>query len=377
MTKVGVICDRELLKPMDQRVWKEAISLKNIGYEVEIITPHVETLTKEMEDIKIHCIKKSKIPGVTALKIIHHALKGNYSIFHCHEFNPLLYSIILKIVTANKIIWDCHEDYPSLISTKIDANGRVKENKALKQIINLLINLGIRNTNTIITITPPLVKKYRKYKKTVILPNFPPSKLFNSKLKDSNVSRLYNNKKIVIYQGGIKKGRGMGLILSSLDIVLEKIPNLVFVVLGGEIEKTGWSKGIKEFLTNHKENIISTGWIDYDKMAPYLALADLGIIMNKPTHYNNKIGLPNKLFEYMACGLPIISSNLPEIRKIIMKNQCGMIVDSSDPRIVADSIIQFFSDSSKENKYKENSSKCATKYSWDICEKILNHIYKS
>ena len=138
MTKVGVICDRELLKPMDQRVWKEAISLKNIGYEVEIITPHVETLTKEMEDIKIHCIEKSKIPGVTALKIIHHALKGNYSIFHCHEFNPLLYSIILKIVTANKIIWDCHEDYPSLISTKIDANGRVKENKALKQIINLI-----------------------------------------------------------------------------------------------------------------------------------------------------------------------------------------------------------------------------------------------
>ena len=78
--------------------------------------------------------------------------------------------------------------------------------------------------------------------------------------------------------------------IGCFSIVLEKIPNLVFVVLGGEIEKTGWSKGIEEFLTNHKENIISTGWIDYDKMAPYLALADLGIIMNKPTHYNNKIG---------------------------------------------------------------------------------------
>ena len=43
----------------------------------------------------------------------------------------------------------------------------------------------------------------------------------------------------------------------------------------------------------------------------------------------------------------------------------------------ADSIIQFFSNSNKEKEYKENSSKCATKYSWDICEKILNHIYKS
>ena len=66
MTKVGVIFDRELLKPMDQRVLKEAISLKNIGYEVEIITPHVETLTKEMEDIKIHCIKLLKILRIRA-----------------------------------------------------------------------------------------------------------------------------------------------------------------------------------------------------------------------------------------------------------------------------------------------------------------------
>ena len=377
MASVGIICDRELLKPMDQRVWKEAISLKKMGYNVEIITPHTRSITKLMKGIKIHCIEKRRIPGLTALKIIKQVLKRKYDILHCHEFNPLLYSIILRKATKSKIIWDCHEDYPSLISTKIDENGIVRENKTLKKIVTLLIKIGIKNIDTVITITPPLVRRYRKHIRTIILPNFPPSKSFNPNLKSKDISKLYKDKEVILYQGGIKRGRGMGLILSSLNIVVKKIPNLLFVVLGGEIEKTGWSKGIEKFLNEHEDNIITTGWIDYDKMAPYLTQANLGIIMNKPTHYNNKIGLPNKLFEYIACGLPVLSSDLPEIKKILMKNECGLIVDSEESEILAEHIVQFLKDTKKKNLYKETTKKCASRYSWEKYDKILHYIYKS
>ena len=70
-----------------------------------------------------------------------------------------------------------------------------------------------------------------------------------------------------------------------------------------------------KILVDHNEEIITTGWVDYDKMAPYLAQADLGIIMNRLTHYNNRIGLPNKLFEYLVRGLPVISSNYQKLKK--------------------------------------------------------------
>ena len=81
---------------MDQRVWKQAISIKKMGYDVEIITPHHKTYTRTMQKIKIHCIEKSKLPGITALNLIIKTLKRKYDIIHCHEFNPLLYTIILK-----------------------------------------------------------------------------------------------------------------------------------------------------------------------------------------------------------------------------------------------------------------------------------------
>ena len=112
-------------------------------------------------------------------------------------------------------------------------------------------------------------------------------------------------------------------------------------------------------------------------MAPYLAQADLGIIMNRPTHYNNRIGLPNKLFEYLACGLPVISSNLPEIKKIIDKNECGIILDSDEPKKIAKSIIDFFSNKSKKKVITEKSKNISSKYSWERCEKILDFAYHS
>ena len=99
MASVGIICDRELLKPMDQRVWKQAISIRKMGYNVEIITPHHKTHTKTMQNIRIHCIEKGKLPGITALNIIIKTLKGKYDILHCHEFNPLLYTVLLKKLT--------------------------------------------------------------------------------------------------------------------------------------------------------------------------------------------------------------------------------------------------------------------------------------
>ena len=85
-----MICDRDFFKPFDQRVWKEAITLKNTGYDIHIITPHSNSYTKEIDGLVVHCVSKSNIPGVTALKILNCALKGNYDLFHSHEIDPLL-----------------------------------------------------------------------------------------------------------------------------------------------------------------------------------------------------------------------------------------------------------------------------------------------
>ena len=75
MASVGIICDRELLKPMDQRVWKQAISIRKMGYNVEIITPHHKTHTETMQTLE-YIVSKKVLPGITALNN-NQNIKGN------------------------------------------------------------------------------------------------------------------------------------------------------------------------------------------------------------------------------------------------------------------------------------------------------------
>ena len=70
MANIAVICDREFFRPFDQRVYKEVITLKNAGHEIEIITPHNSTKVKNIEGIKVHCLTTAGIPGSTAYRIL-------------------------------------------------------------------------------------------------------------------------------------------------------------------------------------------------------------------------------------------------------------------------------------------------------------------
>ena len=364
-----MICDRDFFNPFDQRVWKEAITLHNTGYNIQIITPHPINDVKEIDGVIVNCISKSDIPGVTALKILNCALKGNYDLFHCHELDPLLYSFVLKILTGKKIIWDCHEHYPSLLSTKIESKGNVVSKPGLGWLISQIIKLGLLNISTVITVVPPLVKEYEKIKPTYLIPNFPRFDLFNRECYSNDVENLYLNKKVIVYQGGIKAGRGLEKLLLAIEIIIKKIPNILFVVVGGEIEDSGWNRHVKKFLDKNKKNILITGWVKHVNVAPYLVHADVGVVLNRATHHNNLIGLPNKLYEYIACGLPVVASNMPQMTNVIKKHKCGISVDPENEEDIAEAISKILSNQktyNNKNQYVLN---------WSMCEKSLKKIY--
>ena len=375
MAKIAVICDREFFSPFDQRVWKGVNSLKENGNSVEIITPHTVSEEKEMEGVKIHCIAKSKIPGITALKIVHIALNGDYDIFHCHEFDPLIYSLVIKVVKKKPIIWDCHEHYPSLLSTKIKVNGENEKNTLKEKFLKALIDFCAKRTTAIITVTPPLVEYYSKIKPTFSVPNFPNKELFNTKCENRNIIKMYAGRKVVLYQGSIKAGRGLTSLLSAMEMVLEKDKNVLFVVIGGEIENSNWNEKTKRFLEKYKKHFIMTGWVEHSELAPYLVHANVGIILFKPTHYNNIIGMPNKLFEYLSCGLPVVSSNMPQISKVIKSTKTGILVNPEDPVNIAESILEIISED-KNKDFKEKCTKCSEKFVWDRSRDVLLGLYK-
>ena len=186
---------------------------------------------------------------------------------------------------------------------------------------------------------------------------------------------MYAGRKVVLYQGSIKTGRGLTSLLSAMEMVLEKDKNVLFVVIGGEIENSGWNEKTKRFLEKYKKHFIMTGWVEHSELAPYLVHANVGIILFKPTHYNNIIGMPNKLFEYLSCGLPVVSSNMPQISKVIKSTKTGILVNPEDPVNIAESILEIISED-KNKDFKEKCTKCSEKFVWDRSMDVLLGLYK-
>ena len=85
------------------------------------------------------------------------------------------------------------------------------------------------------------------------------------------------------------------------------------------------------------QQFIFTGHVDYDEMMQMLKRADVGLILFQLTP-NNKIGLPNKLFENIVTGIPTIAGNLKEMARIINQEGCGLLVYPARPEEISDAI---------------------------------------
>jgi len=111
-----------------------------------------------------------------------------------------------------------------------------------------------------------------------------------------------------------------------------------------------------------------------DKLRMYTQVADLGLSLDKPLHLNYTLSLPNKLFDYIHAGIPVVVSDLPELRRIIKDHNVGWIVPEVEPGQIAQTIESAFRSNELEEK-KSNCESAAQLLNWENEEKVLKRIF--
>jgi glycosyltransferase involved in cell wall biosynthesis len=184
---------------------------------------------------------------------------------------------------------------------------------------------------------------------------------------------LTDEKKIVLFQGGLSAGRNLEILVDAMRYV--KDTSVVLVVLGDGFLLNGLQKMAKQ--DGLKGRVYFHNAVPQKELLELTAAADVGVIPYQATCLNNHYCTPNKLFEFIAAGLPILATDLPEIRKMVEGQQIGRVGDTGSPQKLAALIDDFFSNEQRFANWKARVSVVRQLICWEQEEKKLVEIYEA
>jgi glycosyltransferase involved in cell wall biosynthesis len=116
--------------------------------------------------------------------------------------------------------------------------------------------------------------------------------------------------------------------------------------------------------------------VPFDQLRHITRQAHLGLSLDKPTNINHIYGLPNKIFDYLHSGVPVLVSRLVELEKIVNEYQVGAFIESHEPRYMASRIRELFDDPASLKRWKENTERVRQELNWEKESRIVLEIFE-
>ncbi|WEJ63148.1 glycosyltransferase family 4 protein [Thiomicrorhabdus lithotrophica] len=300
---------------------------------------------------------------LTTKKVFKSAQNLAGDIYHLHD--PELIPTGLKLLKQNKnVIFDAHEDLPKQIKGKPYLPSVLRS--VLPYLVEWYEKYATPKFTYIITATPTIRDKFLNYTTTAIdINNFP---IAGELMTVSKAGNRKSNQ--VCYIGAITKIRG-------IDEMLQAISSLegVSLVLVGKFAEPNLEDSLKK--TRDWENVVETGFLNREGVKDVLSNSFAGLVtlLPSPNHIDS---LPNKMFEYMSAGVPIIASDFPLWKQIIDETGCGIHVNPENPEEIKTAISYLMKNPEEARKMGENGyNAILTKYNWASQLAKLNGIYET
>lgn len=286
-------------------------------------------------------------------------------IVHAHDVNTLPLGYLAARLCRARIVYDAHE-----FATEREGYKR------LRRLIGMIERYVTPRLDGMISTSDLNAKAYaRRFKipRPTVLANMPRySAVAKAATSDGLRGQLDipSDQPIILYQGGLQPGRGLFLLVDAMA----KVDAAVCVIMGDgrlkdQLVAKREARGLHRRIRFHAP-------VPLAELPKFTASADIGVHPLENSCANHRWASPNKLYEYVHAGLPVVASDLAGMREPIETHRIGLVFEAENPADLARCLNVLLADRDKRQSFAENSRRVAPLLSWETQEVKLLELYK-
>jgi glycosyltransferase involved in cell wall biosynthesis len=364
----------------DTRVEKEARALLAAGHRVTIVADAAPGLPERgsRDGVDIVRVRRPalRVPGLRFL--LHEwQLAGRLAalrptVVHAHDSNALVPAAIAAARRRVPFVYDAHDLWLGR-----PRRGRSRLYFALNQAWYAVVErLAIPRAAATITVSRPIAEHLRRrYRLSAVhlVPNYPDvaDEIGRRELRDlPGGDAIDPTRPVVLYLGGLMAGRGLEQLVEAMAVV----PDAQLVFLGeGALEGE-----LRAIAARASTRLVVLPPVPPDAVEAYAASAAVGVSPIVPSCLNYRYSLPNKLFQYMAAGIPVVASDFPQVREVVEGSASGVVVDTRRPEAIADGIRRVLGDPAEAAEMgTRGRAAVRDRYNWARAAAVLRSVYEA
>jgi glycosyltransferase involved in cell wall biosynthesis len=282
-----------------------------------------------------------------------------------NDLDTLPANYLVAVIKRKKLVYDTHEYFTGV--------PELNERKTVKKIWKKLEAFLLPRVKNAYTVNDSIASLYEEEYgiHLQVIRNMPIRNAYTN--TDINLRSLGvpAEKAIVVYQGAVNKDRG----LEEAITAMQWVDTAVLLIIGTGDLLTKLREEVKQKKLQQK--VFFTGLIPMEQLPSYTSLASLGLSIEKDTNLNYRYSLPNKVFDYIQAGIPLLAYPMKEVKSLIDQYGLGDFIHNHEPSHLAEKINQLLNDKKKLQQYADACKKAAELLSWDKEEKKLKSIFEN
>ncbi len=354
----------------DPRVEKEALALGMMGNKVDVLAWDRDNINAKFEQRDYYVVHRFGLKAdygnpLLIFKLFiwwiyefFYLIRAKYDIIHACDLDTLIVAAFVSKLRNKKLIYDCFDFYSDSLPSIFP--------NIVRNIVSRIERFFATFAHTVILVDESRIIQFRnKIKNSVIVYNTPPDALilFNQSHHDENRKEF-----LIFYAGILDENRGFRKIIEAT----EDLKDIQIIIAGfGADERT-----LVDLFKN-TTNIKYIGKIPYKDVIGYTRDSGMLFALYDPKIPNHRYASPNKIFEAMMCGKPIIVSAETSMANIVEKEKCGIVVPYGDVQKIRETIIMLKNDLDLRRRLGENGRRAyEERYGWKRMENKLLDAYE-